>query len=235
MRQHRRMRVTQLPVWPGIVVSGLLVAIVLNGCGAVHFSSAVPSAAFFNPTAEDAKRLSTLTRELDTMAGQCTEPLACDQVHYARALVALFESREAARTSFRRVTNSPPESPLATSSARWLQLLDDDGLRLISNPEQQHAFHDVTSHLVREWIDRKLNELRDGDKSSSLGNKNGSAAGDPSIVQSLQRQVKERDRRIAELTSQLDALKRIDQDMDTSRKHRRPPATLIPEGMDRHP
>lgn len=51
---------------------------------------------------------------------------------------------------------------------------------------------------------------------------------DSSVVQSLQRQIREREKRIAELESQLDALKLIDQDMENLRKPSRPPATLTP-------
>lgn len=45
-------------------------------------------------------------------------------------------------------------------------------------------------------------------------------------VQSLERQVRERDKRIEELESQLEALKLIDQEHEKQRKPIRPPATL---------
>jgi hypothetical protein len=48
------------------------------------------------------------------------------------------------------------------------------------------------------------------------------------LVKSLQKQLRERDKRIEELESQLDALKLIDQDFDKRKKPLRPPATLIP-------
>ena len=48
------------------------------------------------------------------------------------------------------------------------------------------------------------------------------------LVHSLHRQIRERDKRIAELTSQLEALKVNDQDMKNRRKFSRPPATLTP-------
>lgn len=51
---------------------------------------------------------------------------------------------------------------------------------------------------------------------------------DPGVVQSLQRQLKEREQRIAELESQLDALKIIDQDRRNRRTFSRPPATMTP-------
>lgn len=47
-------------------------------------------------------------------------------------------------------------------------------------------------------------------------------------VQSLQKQVRERDKRIEELESQLNALKLIDQDIDKRRRPIRSPATLLP-------
>jgi hypothetical protein len=48
------------------------------------------------------------------------------------------------------------------------------------------------------------------------------------VVKSLQRQIKERDRRIEELTSQLDTLKAIDQDLASRRKPSYPPASTVP-------
>ena len=47
-------------------------------------------------------------------------------------------------------------------------------------------------------------------------------------VQSLQKQIRERDKRIEELESQLDALKVIEQDFEKQRNPIRPPATLTP-------
>lgn len=63
---------------------------------------------------------------------------------------------------------------------------------------------------------------------TSVDNKSDPAAVDLSVVQSLQRQVRERDKRIAELESQLDALKVIDQDVEKRRKSSRSPATVTP-------
>ncbi|MCM3900590.1 MAG: hypothetical protein ND866_02685 [Pyrinomonadaceae bacterium] len=63
---------------------------------------------------------------------------------------------------------------------------------------------------------------------STVDKKRDLAADDSSVVQSLQRQVRERDKRIAELEAQLDALKVIDQDVEKRRKSSRPPATVTP-------
>lgn len=48
------------------------------------------------------------------------------------------------------------------------------------------------------------------------------------IVQSLQKQLREREKRIDELESQLNVLKMIDQDVQVRRKPARTPATLTP-------
>ena len=48
------------------------------------------------------------------------------------------------------------------------------------------------------------------------------------LVQSLQKQIREKDKYIAELESRLDALKIIDQDIEKRRNVSRPPAMLTP-------
>jgi len=63
---------------------------------------------------------------------------------------------------------------------------------------------------------------------ASVHKKSDPAVVDVSVVQSLQRHIIEREKRIAELEAQLDALKVIDQDMQKLRKSSRQPATLTP-------
>lgn len=58
--------------------------------------------------------------------------------------------------------------------------------------------------------------------------KNDQVSGESSVVQSLQKQLREREKRIEELESQLNVLKLIDQDVEKRKKPGRPPATLTP-------
>jgi len=53
-------------------------------------------------------------------------------------------------------------------------------------------------------------------------------AAESSVVQSLQKQLREREKRIDQLESQLNVLKMIDQDVQVRRKPARTPATLTP-------
>lgn len=62
----------------------------------------------------------------------------------------------------------------------------------------------------------------------SMKHKTDPDAASSGLVQSLQRQIKERDKYIAELESRLDALKVIDQDIERRRNFSRPPATVTP-------
>jgi TolA-binding protein len=75
--------------------------------------------------------------------------------------------------------------------------------------------------------------------STPVATKSNAAAVESGGTLSLQRQIRERNKRIAELqshiaelTSQMEALKVIDQDMDEQRNSRRPPATLTPIETD---
>ncbi len=63
---------------------------------------------------------------------------------------------------------------------------------------------------------------------SSVERQRHAAAVDPVVIESLQRQLRAQERRIAELESQLNALKTIDQDWEKRRRSIRPPATLTP-------
>ena len=63
---------------------------------------------------------------------------------------------------------------------------------------------------------------------TKVGHKSDPAVDMSAKVQSLQRQIQERDKRIEELESQLEALKVIDQDHEKQRKPLRPPATIEP-------
>jgi hypothetical protein len=63
---------------------------------------------------------------------------------------------------------------------------------------------------------------------TSVKHKSDPPAVDSGVVQSLQRQIRERDKRIAELESQLNVLKVIDQDMEKRKNSIQPPTTLTP-------
>jgi Skp family chaperone for outer membrane proteins len=117
--------------------------------------------------------------------------------------------------------------------------------------ESQVILAQASDRLVRDLLDRELTiqqlrAMKDADSQSlenlqrdlaererkmdTVNGKKDIARGstDTGIVLSLQKQVTDRDRKIEELTSQLEALKRIDQEMRDKARPIRPPSTVAP-------
>ena len=194
----------------------------LGGCATMLPAAAPPSASapFFRPTLEDTVQVATLASELDAMAMECAAIEACDdQVHFSRALVSLFEDREAARALFQQVITLHPSSPFAVSSALWLQLLKEEELGSSASDLRRQIMTELTAQWARDSMARQLSARAPSAK--TVGNLK------PANLQALHKQVRERDQRIAELRAQLDALKLIDQDQH-DRPKLRPPALLVP-------
>jgi hypothetical protein len=193
------------------------------GCAQVPPVGPPTSTPFFQPASEDRAQLATLASELDAIALECAAEGVCeDRIHFARALLSLFENREAARASFEQVLSLYPSSSFAASSALWLQLLKRDSVRVPSEDPQQPILMDLTAQSVRHWLASQWIGPRSQAKTGGL----------PKVgnVQALSRQVQERERHIAELRAQLDALKLIDQDQQDRHRKMRVPASLLPNG-----
>jgi hypothetical protein len=117
--------------------------------------------------------------------------------------------------------------------------------------ESQAILAQASDRLVRDLLDRELiiqqlramkdadaqsleslqRELAERDRKMDAGNgKKDTPRGssDTGIVLSLQKQLTDRDNKIEELTSQLEALKRIDQEMRDKVRPIRPPSTVAP-------
>jgi hypothetical protein len=117
--------------------------------------------------------------------------------------------------------------------------------------ESQVILAQASDRLVRDLLDRELTiqqlrAMKDADSQSlenlqrdlaererKMDTVNGKkdivkGSTDTGIVLSLQKQVTDRDRKIEELTSQLEALKRIDQEMRDKVRPIRPPSTVAP-------
>lgn len=202
---------------------GLLMIV---GCSGVTPRPSPLSSPFFLPTAEDTMRLATLTHELDTKAHQCGDTTACEEVKFGRALVSLFENQEAARASFQGVIRDNPSSPLATSSLLWLQLIGEEAVMSVSAEKRPSPLHAIAADFVRDWMERQLADRVNVSKPSS--NTKESISEQSRALQVLQKQIRERDRRIAILRSQLEALKVIDHDHEERTRAPRIPATLLP-------
>jgi len=164
------------------------------------------SAPLFHADATDTVLLQAVHREQATLLSTCTQHQSCDQVHFTRAMIALFQNREAAAASFRQSIAAAPKGPSADSSARWIRFLANRTSRPTFADEPDGALA-VMKGLVRAW----LGQQHVASASATL--RAVETARSPDLaVHTLQKRIRNRDKRIAELTDQLSALKRIDMD-----------------------
>jgi hypothetical protein len=194
----------------------LLIICVFVGCTGVTSVPSELTSPLFLPTTEDTANLSKLTHELDNRALHCLDTATCGEVHFARALVSLFENQEAARASFRRVIDDHPSSTLAVSSRLWLQLIGEKrSVDDTSAPETHNSLMHLMAQSIRDWMARELTQYPEKPGRDSAA-----------VMLGLQKQVRERDRRIAVLESKLEALKTIDQDQEQRKRAVKVPSSL---------
>jgi DNA repair exonuclease SbcCD ATPase subunit len=190
---------------------------------------------FFTLDPEDAERVKTLRREADQLLTTCSAVGSCDRAHHLRGLTALYEDRADAANEFQAAVALAPNRESAESSRFWLDLLhgteDDAGA--------DGAFSHATARFLGDLLARELmsqqltkqsqqsdkeahnlqNELHQLQKEAQQLRKER----DASPVQSLQRELKARDKKIEDLTAKLAALKEIEREM--RRKSPPPPSS----------
>lgn len=184
--------------------SGLLMVGMLWGCATVNSTSSPGSAPLFQADATDTAILQAVQREQDTLLNTCAQQQSCDQVHFIRAMIALFQNGEAAATSFQESMTVAPKGPFADSSARWIQFLVNRTAHSASADESNGAVA-VMKGLVRTWLEQQ----RAASTSASMRAVEAAKSQDRAVP-TLRREIRTRDKRIAELTEQLSTLKQID-------------------------
>ena len=180
----------------------LLMMGTLWGCAMVNGTAPPGSVPLFQADATDTVILQTLHQEQETLLSTCRQHQSCDQVHFTRAMIALFQNGEAAAASFQQAIAVAPNGPFADSSARWIQFLANRTSHPASADKPNGAL-EVMKGLVRAWLGQQRTETA---KSQDLA------------VHTLRRRIRTRDKRIAELTDQLSALKQIDSDAHRNSK-----------------
>jgi hypothetical protein len=221
----------------------------LTGCASILSPS--PFAPFLLADAADSKLIEALAHEQYTRVESCHDRQSCPQDYYTQGLIALFQSRERAVASFQQVRSVAPNSRFATSSTSWLDLLQASGSGLSFLGVQSAGVTKVTEDFVWEALERELAETNESvrrlfsDRAQQVGSLTDrpplTSPGqttiprdtDQATVHALQRQLQERERTLAErdqridlLASQLNALKRIDQDTTRDRRPPLRPSTI---------
>ena len=187
--------------------SGLLMTGLLWGCATINGTPPPPSSApLIQADVTDTVILQALQREQEMLLRTCTQDQSCDKVHFTRAMIALFQNGEAAGAAFQQAIAVAPKGSFADPSARWIRFLANRTFQPASADEPNGALA-VMKGLVRTWLGQQHAA------SASVTFKNPNL-----VVHSLQQRIRDRDKRIAELTDQLSALKQIDSDAHRTSK-----------------
>ena len=192
----------RLGLWP--FMTGML-----WGCAMVNGTPPPGSAPLFQADATDTATLQAVHREQEALLSTCTQHRSCDQVHFTRAMAALFQNGDAATASFRQAISAAPNGPFADSSVLWIRFLSNPTLFSTSADKPNRALLEVMKGTVRVWLGRQRIA-------------GGTVRGLDPTAYNLRRQIQTRDKRIAELTDQLHALKQIDMDLHRAGKLKLP-------------
>jgi len=202
----------------------------------------------------DGKLIEALAHEQYTRVESCQARKSCPQDQYTRGLIALFQSRERALESFQQAKALAPNSRIATMSTSWIELLQARGSGLSVLNVQQAGVPKVTEDFVWEAVERELegaNETVRGlfserakrvggvmDRRPVVSQDPATSPRDPdqaATIQALQKRLQERERTIAQreqqmkvIASQLEDLKRIEQDTHERRKAVRSSTIVAP-------
>jgi len=234
-----------------IQIGAILGLGVLAGCATLMPPS--PYAPFLHADPTDATLIEALAHEQFSRVESCSIRKSCPQDHYTQGLIALFQSRERAVASFQQVISEAPNTHLATRSMSWIEVMQTSaGVPKVTEDfiwetlereldganERVRTLFSDRAKRVGEMPDRPLMTRQEPtpepkDKDLAMLEKDKNQATIHALQKRLrerERSLTERDRQIAIMASQLDAMKRIDQDSrDRQRQPKRPAAVVAPE------
>jgi TolA-binding protein len=203
-----------------------------------------------DPEPEDVPYFKAIAEDQEKQLGLCKDDDTCRSAHFLRALSALYENRELAALHFRKVVVSRPNSLLAGESRFWLWFLD-----VLNTPNSAGlTSHELIKRLAREVVGKELSihELTGKLENSSVDSlKNELAAQDgavkklnqavatltkqleqakkgQTIRQDVEQALKASEKKVEELTNQLEALRRIDQEIREKVPPTRPSEKMTP-------
>ena len=199
---------------------------------------------------EDVPYFKAIAEDQEKQLGLCQDEDACRGAHFIRGLAALYENRELAALHFRKVVASRPNGLLAGESRFWLWFLD-----VLNTPNNAGlTSHQLIKRLAREVVGKELSihELSGKLENSSVDGLKIELATQDKVVkklnqtlanltkqleqakkeqvshQSVQQALKDSEKKVKELTNQLEALRRIDQEIREKIPPTRPSEKMTP-------
>ncbi len=184
----------------------------LSACSSVPGTSSngLPDSPLFPSDSLELARYEKTIQGRDHAWPVCDGAGACASAHFTRALVALYRNQAEAASHFQAVVEQAPDTPKADASRVWLRLLSANAY-----VERPRLFPRAAEQLVRQYL---VAELRDRERIQALER----------AVHTLERDLATRTREVEKLTGQLEALKRIDREIEALRDKNRLPAPAEP-------
>lgn len=203
-----------------------------------------------DPEAEDIPYFKAIAEDQEKQLGLCKDNDTCRGAHFLRGLSALYENRELAALHFRKVVALRPNSTLAGESRFWLWFLD-----VMNTPNSAGlTSHELIKRLTREVVDKELSihELSTQIDNASVDSLNKEVADKEEAIKKLnqamatltkqfeqvkkeqamrqeaQLALKASEKKVEELTNQLEALRRIDQEIREKVPPTRPSEKMTP-------
>jgi hypothetical protein len=149
------------------------------------------SGPFFLVDPNDVKTYRALARDQEARLARCSQDHTCDQAHFTRGLIALFENQQLAMKHFQEVLSATPHSRLVGPSQDWLRLLDDPP----TLDDREGRWGKTAQGLIVELLRRD---------------------------QLMKQELTVRERKVEELSAQIESLKQIDEEMKEKSQRIRP-------------
>lgn len=204
LSHHMVLTMTRRWIYLSFLVSLWLVS--SWGCLGPSFTSSGPRDLSSGPylIAEPAELhwLHELSEKQERLIRTCPASPECEGALYTHAVIALFENGANAASELKGVVTHAPSSPFAAAGARWLQVLEMG----FPSSSREHA---MRAYLSQQVLGELMSAPTVTVQTRSPHAGPSSSFGAPSPA--LQQRVKDQERHIAELTTQLQMLKRIDQ------------------------
>jgi TolA-binding protein len=202
------------------------------------------------PEPEDVPYFKAIAEDQEKQLGLCKDDDTCRSAHFLLALSTLYENRELAALHFRKVVASRPNSLLAAESRFWLWFLDvlntpnsagltsQELIKRLAREVVSKEFwiHELTGMLENSSVDSLKQQLAAQDGAvkklnqtvATLTKQLEQAKKEEVMRQDVQQSLKVSEKKVDELTKQLEALRRIDQEIREKAPPTRPSEKMAP-------
>ena len=202
------------------------------------------------PEFEDVSYFQAIAEDQEKQLGLCKHEDECRRIHFLRGLSALYENRELAALHFRKVVTSRPNSLLAGESRFWLWFLDVLNTPNNAGLTSQELIKRITREVVHKELsihelNGKLEDALANDLTNELFVRNEAVKKLNQTVETMTKQLeqakkqeglreeaqqalKASEKKVVELTNQLEALRRIDQEIREKAPPTRPSEKMTP-------